>query len=90
MEKTNEKMHFLTESIVFRGILCLKTKYELMITHDKLRFYFVMTQTSSNRHTGEQITKNIIIHSWEDLPDILIAIEDANEEISNIIDNGAN
>jgi hypothetical protein len=90
MEKTNEKKHLLTECIMFKGILCLKTKYELMITHDQPGVYFVMTQTSSNRHTGEQITQNIITHAWADLPDILIAIEDANIEISKIIGHGSN
>ncbi len=90
MEKTNEKKHFLNESIIFRGILCLKTKYELLITHDKPGVYFVITQTSSNKHTHEQITHHIITHAWRDLPDILIAIDDANTHVSNIIDNGAN
>jgi hypothetical protein len=90
MEKTNEKKHFLTESIEFRGILCLRTKYELMITHDKPGVYFVITQTSSNKHTHEEITHNVVTHAWRDLPDILIAIEDANIHVSNIIDNGAN
>jgi len=90
MEKTNEKKHFLNESIIFRGILCLKTKYELLITHDKPGVYFVITQTSRNRHTGEELSLNIITHTWSDLSDILIAIEDANTHVSNIIDNGAN
>jgi len=90
MEKTIDKKHLLTETIMFRGILCLKTKYELLITHDKPGVYFVITQTSSNRHTKEQITNHIITHAWADLPDILIAIEDANIHVQNIIDNGTN
>jgi hypothetical protein len=90
MEKTTDKKHFLTESIIFRGILCLKTKYELMITHDKPGVYFVITQTSSNRHTGEEITNNIVTHAWADLPDLLMSIEDCNVHIAKIIDNGAN
>lgn len=90
MEKLTDKKHFLNEVLVVRGILFLKTKYELMITHDKPGVYFVITQTSSNKHTGEQITHNVITHAWADLPDILISIEDANIHVSNIIGNGAN
>lgn len=90
MEKTTDKKHFLTETIIFRGILCLKTKYELMITHDKSGVYFVITQTSSNRHTGEELTNNIVTHAWADLPDLLMSIEDCNEKINNLLDNGTN
>lgn len=90
MEKTTDKKHFLTETIIFRGILCLKTKYELMITHDKPVVYFVITQTSSNRHTGEELTNNIVTHAWADLPDLLMSIEDCNEKINNLLDNGTN
>lgn len=90
MEKTTDKKHFLTESIIFRGILCLKTKYELMITHDKPGVYFVITQTSSNRHTQEEITNNIVTHAWADLPDLLMSIEDCNEKLNNLLDNGTN
>jgi hypothetical protein len=90
MEKTTEKKHFLNESIMFRGILCLKTKYELMVTMEMPGVYFVITQTSSNKDTGEQLTKNVITHAWADLPDILIAIDDANTHVLNIIENGAN
>ena len=90
MEKTTDKKHFLTESIIFRGILCLKTKYELMISLDKPGVYFVITQTSSNRHTGEEITNNIVTHAWADLPDLLMSIEDCNEKLNNLLDNGTN
>ena len=90
MEKIKDKKHFLSESVIFKGILCLKTKYELMITHDKPGVYFVITQTRSNRHTQEEITKNIVTHAWQDLPDILIAIEDCNDTINNLLDNGTN
>lgn len=90
MEKTTEKKHFLSEVIVFRGILCLKTKYELLITQKKEGVYFVITQTSSNKHTGEELTNNIVTHAWADLPDLLMSIEDCNDIISKIIENGAN
>ena len=90
MEKLTDKKHFLNEVLEVRGILWLKTKYELMITHDKPGVYFVITQTSSNKHTGEQITHNVITHAWADLPDLLMSIEDCNQLINNIIDNGAN
>lgn len=90
MEKTFDKKHFLTETIIFRGILCLKTKYELMITHYKPGVYFVITQTSSNRHTSEELTNNIVTHAWADLPDLLMSIEDCNKKINNLLDNGTN
>jgi hypothetical protein len=90
MEKTTEKKHFLNESIMFKGILSIRTKYELLITENEPGVYFVITQTSSNRHTKEPITSNIITHAWVDLPDLLIAIEEANIEISKIIDHGKN
>lgn len=90
MEKIKDKKHFLSESVIFKGILCLKTKYELMITHDKPGVYFVITQASSNRHTGEEITNNIVTHAWADLPDLLMSIEDCNEKINNLLDNGTN
>lgn len=91
MEKETQKKHFLSESIVFRGILCLKTKYELLITHNnEPGVYFVITQISSNRHTNEELTRNIITHAWQNLPDLLISIEDCNETITNILENGKN
>lgn len=90
MEKIKDKKHFLSESVIFKGILCLKTKYELMMTHDKPGVYFVITQESTNRYTGEQMTLNVVTHAWQDLPDVLIAIEQCNEEINKIVDNGTN
>jgi len=90
MEKIKDKKHFLSESVIFKGILCLKTKYELMITHDKPGVYFVITQESTNRYTQEQMTLNVVTHAWQDLPDLLMAIEDCNVHINNIIDNGTN
>jgi hypothetical protein len=90
MEKTQEKKHFLSESIMVKGILRLKTTYELLITQTTPGVYFIITQTSCNSHTNEEITRNTITHAWNDLPDILISIEDANEVISKIIGHGSN